>query len=167
MHLMARSLLTSLCPLCTFEAPNVTIFLRHLRTVHSSDPHFIVTCGLDGCTTTSKSFSSLYSHIYRRHPDFIKKRKDPLYTTPQTLSNEATGISQARNVQVNESVDLTGNINEAINIMPHSPPTGYGWGKAWGFDLVKFQTPHPSGETDIQTSTSQCTCTIDNQISHA
>ena len=24
--------------------------------------------------TTCKSFSSLYSHIYRRHPDIIKKR---------------------------------------------------------------------------------------------
>lgn len=62
------------CPLCTFEAPTVAIILSHLRTVHSSDPRFLVTCGLNGCASTSKTFSALYSHIYRHHQDYIKKR---------------------------------------------------------------------------------------------
>jgi hypothetical protein len=42
--------------------------------VHSNDANFSVVCGLGGCATTSKSFPALYSHIYRRHPDVIKKR---------------------------------------------------------------------------------------------
>lgn len=42
--------------------------------MHSSDANFSVTCGLHGCATTSKSFSALYTHIYRRHPHIIKKR---------------------------------------------------------------------------------------------
>ena len=61
------------CPLCCYQAPSIGTILNHLRTVHSSDPHFVVPCGIDGCATTSKSFSALYSHVYRHHPHVIKK----------------------------------------------------------------------------------------------
>ena len=54
--------------MCTFEAPSVKIVLSHLRSVHSNDPKFNVMCGLDGCSSTFRTFSGLYSHIYRRHP---------------------------------------------------------------------------------------------------
>ena len=64
------------CPLCAFEAPEIPLVLSHLRVVHSSDPHFAVTCGLDGCVTTSKSFAALYSHIYRHHTEVIKRYKN-------------------------------------------------------------------------------------------
>ena len=56
------------CPICaTFVAPNLPYLLSHLRLVHSHDPRFNVTCGLDGCAYTARSFSALYSHIYRKH----------------------------------------------------------------------------------------------------
>ena len=51
------------CPLCTFQFSSVGDVLSHLRLVHSSDPHFVVTCGLDGCAKSATSFSALYSHI--------------------------------------------------------------------------------------------------------
>ena len=66
--------MAAFCPICTFQACSFTIILSHLRLVHSNDPNFSVICGLDGCATTSKSFSALYSHIYRHHPEVIKKR---------------------------------------------------------------------------------------------
>ena len=102
-----------MCPLCTFEAPDMTIILSHLRKVHSNDPHFIVSCGLDGCTTTSRSFSALYSHIYRRHPDIInKRRKAILRTTPEsqaeTPCNGATGMSQTIHATPIESLNEAG-----------------------------------------------------------
>lgn len=75
MELAPRSIARKQCPLCSFEAPSVPVILSHLRSVHSSDPHFNVTCGLGGCATTSKSFLALYSHIYRYHKDYIRKRK--------------------------------------------------------------------------------------------
>lgn len=93
-----------LCPLCTFEAPTVTIVLSHLRAVHSSDPHFRVTCGLDGCLTTSSSFSALYSHIYRHHPGIVKKRKESFPASSQ----ETGGLnSQSR---LDTGSDLTGTV---------------------------------------------------------
>jgi len=32
-------------------------------------PH--IACGSGGCATTTRSFSSLYSHVYRRHSDMV------------------------------------------------------------------------------------------------
>ena len=55
------------CPMCSFEAATVRIVLSHLRIVHSSDPRFNVTCGVDGCSRTFRTFPALYSHIYRQH----------------------------------------------------------------------------------------------------
>ena len=56
------------CPICaTFVAPSLPYLLSHLRLVHSHDPRFNVACGLDGCTYSARSFSALYSHIYRKH----------------------------------------------------------------------------------------------------
>lgn len=85
----------TLCPLCTFESPTLSATLSHLHIVHSSDPHFAVTCGVDGCATTSKSFTVLYSHIYRRHPQFIKKRKafDVSVVTPVNEDTRGQAIN--------------------------------------------------------------------------
>ena len=65
-----------ICPMCQFEAPTMALNLSHLRLVHGSDPRFCVQCGVGGCPYTGKSFSALYSHIYRSHPDcgVIQKR---------------------------------------------------------------------------------------------
>ena len=54
--------------------------ISHLQAVQSSDSNFVVTCGLNGCSTTFRSFSALYSHLYRHHPDIMEKRKEPLFT---------------------------------------------------------------------------------------
>lgn len=85
------SVVQKLCPLCSFEAPTVGTVLNHLRTVHSNDPRFQVACGIDGGATTSKSFSALYSHIYRRHPDMIKKQRESL----QIVSCHATDNNES------------------------------------------------------------------------
>ena len=78
-----------LCPLCVFEAPTVNSLLRHLWTVHSSDPHFRVSCGFAGCSTTANSFSALYSHVYCRHTDLIKKRKESGEPVSTLIGNAA------------------------------------------------------------------------------
>ena len=64
------------CPMCSFEAATVRIVLSHLRIVHSSDPRFNVTCGVDGCSRTFRTFPALYSHIYRQHKSSGKIMRD-------------------------------------------------------------------------------------------
>lgn len=91
-----EGLLSKKCPLCNFHSPNIPLLLSHLRSVHSSDPHFVVTCGLDGCTVSSRSFSALYSHVYRQHPNIgvVKKRQTSFtpYALQQTNGSEHQDI---------------------------------------------------------------------------
>ena len=64
------------CPLCVFHALTIQLVLSHLRLVHSNDPNFSVVCGIGGCSTTSRTFSALYQHIYKKHKEvgIIKNR---------------------------------------------------------------------------------------------
>lgn len=86
---LQRGLDSKKCPMCTFEARSLPTVISHIHIVHSSDPDFLVTCGLDGCATTSKSFAALYSHIYRNHPNIIKKRNFP------NVSNHSSSVSSS------------------------------------------------------------------------
>ena len=56
------------CPLCGFQSQTLAQSLSHLRLLHRNDPRFSVRCGVSGCSYTGKSFSALYTHIYRNHP---------------------------------------------------------------------------------------------------
>ena len=78
----------SQCPLCNFTALSLQTIISHIRTVHSSDKCFKITCGLEGCAaSTYKSFSALYSHLYRHHQWFIKKRKGETAESEVELSS--------------------------------------------------------------------------------
>lgn len=96
------------CPLCNFQSPTIPLLLSHLRIVHASDPRFHVTCGINGCTVSSKSFSALYSHIYRHHPDEGVVRKSSSIGAslqPQTtLSPSVEGVSNGFSGSSDQSV---------------------------------------------------------------
>ena len=62
------------CLLCEYIGRSIRLLLSHLRSIHSSDPHFYVCCGINDCSYTAVSFSALYSHIYRRHSHVISRR---------------------------------------------------------------------------------------------
>lgn len=105
-----EGLLSRRCPLCGyFEYPTVPMLLSHLRTVHSNDPRFHVTCGVGGCTVSSRSFSALYSHIYRHHPDvgIVKKREFAL-------------SSQAQQPCVNVSATVSQNADDQSDLDGHT-----------------------------------------------
>lgn len=59
------------CPLCNFNAPTRSLWLSHLRSVHHDDNNFLVTCGIDGCTSTYSRCTSFVSHIYRQHREVV------------------------------------------------------------------------------------------------
>ena len=99
-----------LCPLCNFKAATVSTILSHLRAFHYSDPRFLVSCGLSGCTTTLKSFSSLYSHIYRRHPSFIKKRAVVSEGASESSSEGVSDSIQYPEFGHSQDLDATGTL---------------------------------------------------------
>lgn len=99
----SKSLAMKQCPLCAFEATTIQLILSHLRVVHSSDPHFNVSCGINGCASTSKSFTGLYSHVYRHHPSIICKREG---ISSEESSSEAGRSCESDVVQQSESHEI-------------------------------------------------------------
>ena len=74
------------CPLCrTFSTSTYRLWLSHLGQVHRNDSSFRVMCGYEGCAETKRSYSSLYSHIYRKHPELIRKRHQTVCTDEEDL----------------------------------------------------------------------------------
>ena len=55
------------CPLCGYLSPTLSLYVSHLRLVHSKDDNFRITCGIDQCTEVFGAFAALNSHIYRHH----------------------------------------------------------------------------------------------------
>ena len=93
-----------LCPMCQFETPSLGLCLSHLRLVHGNDPRFCAPCGIQGCAYTGRSFSSLYSHIYRNHPEIIRRRGERPEVVTETESTETS----EQEVQHLSSPDLQG-----------------------------------------------------------
>ena len=87
------------CPMCVFEAPSVALLLSHLRLLHSNDPRFSVRCGIEpGCSYTARTFSALYSHVYRKHKQagIIRSRSSNtgLEVLASTESNHSESFEQ-------------------------------------------------------------------------
>ena len=89
------------CPLCSgFHFTAYKLWLGHLRHVHSHDPSFHVTCGVDSCPVTYRNFSTLYSHVYRKHRHMIEVREKVI------VSGEDIGRQDvAESLSQDESMD--------------------------------------------------------------
>lgn len=58
------------CPLCdSFAAPTLKGVVRHIGVIHSLEPGFRVTCGVEGCTRSYTKFVSYKKHVYVKHRD--------------------------------------------------------------------------------------------------
>ena len=93
------------CPMCSFESPTRALNLSHLHLVQRNDPRFNMLCGIGGCTHTSRTFSSLYSHIYRSHRDcgIIEKRGE--CSTSGQSDSATPGDMYTREVHVDPDCD--------------------------------------------------------------
>ena len=82
------------CPLCEgFVVPTYRLWLSHLRHIHSHDPNFHVTCGINSCPRTFRVFSSLYSHVYRSHRDMLEKRGSAVATDCEEFGHSSVAES--------------------------------------------------------------------------
>ena len=55
-----------------FAAPTFKAVVRHIGAVHSLDPNFCITCGVESCTRIYTNFSSFRSHLYRKHRKYLE-----------------------------------------------------------------------------------------------
>ena len=57
------------CQRCAFRCPTWRNHIRHTFEAHSSEPNFTFTCDINGCTKTTSKYSTLMSHLSRKHRD--------------------------------------------------------------------------------------------------
>ena len=103
------------CPLCSTNLPNVANWLSHIRLVHSSDPNFAITCGIDQCARTFKKFSAFNSHIYRNHRDVVMLLKEEVPVT-HDAGNSYEGISTERFQPVVTVENTLPEVSQLLNI---------------------------------------------------
>ena len=83
-----------LCPICRLTTSTLPQWFSHLRSAHSSDPSFYVTCGIDGCKKTYSKFSALNTHVYRHHKERMQEKapsKAPQMSSQQSTSHFEQG----------------------------------------------------------------------------
>ena len=69
------------CPLCGYLSPTLSLYVSHLRLLHSKDKTFHVICGIDECTEVFGAFAALNSHIYRHHRVALGLERAPVVDT--------------------------------------------------------------------------------------
>ena len=69
---MAESHVCYVCCVChKFGAPRFEPVLRHIGSMHSWDPGFQLTCGVNGCPKVYTSYRCFHKHILSDHFDLV------------------------------------------------------------------------------------------------
>ena len=92
---VSRSVASCRCPLCEYVGMSMTLTLSHIRAIHSNAPNFLVCCGIESCCYTARTFSALYSHVYRRHPSVVSKRKSSSVHQPSSKTGMILSTSES------------------------------------------------------------------------
>ena len=60
------------CSICqSFTARNYLAVIRHIGSVHSHEPRFMITCGIEGCIRKYKSYRRFRDHIFNSHSETV------------------------------------------------------------------------------------------------
>ena len=73
------------CPLCESQFATVSIFMTHLKMVHSNEPNFCIQCNMQECQRMFRNFYTFHNHIYSMHSQF--QSTDPLGEDLETRSS--------------------------------------------------------------------------------
>ena len=62
------------CPLCAdFTTLTLKSLTVHIHRVHSNQPRFRISCGVNGCQATYTNFRCFKDHLRRKHPDQLNE----------------------------------------------------------------------------------------------
>ena len=78
--------MTARCPLCESQFATISIFMTHLKLIHSNEPNFNMQCNLQGCQRTFKNFYTYRNHVYSIHSQ-ESVNPDPLCEDLETRSS--------------------------------------------------------------------------------
>lgn len=89
--------------------------MRHTFEAHSSEPSFSFTCGINGCTSSFKLFSSFSSHLNRKHSAHLEP-PDSDHCNDENMSIVANShTTNSNSTSVASSYDI-----DDINVNDHT-----------------------------------------------
>ena len=77
------------CSLCNFSSPNRSLWLSHLRGVHSQDENFSIVCGINECSASYVKCSSFVSHVYRQHREALTNSTNNIHNSAESSQTDA------------------------------------------------------------------------------
>lgn len=82
------------CKSCSYSSSSWRGVVRHTFETHSNEPNFSVACVVDGCCQTFQRYSSLTSHLLRKHKgkdlEFEARNSSRFFTSTSESSHECT-----------------------------------------------------------------------------
>ena len=92
--------------------------LAHIRSRHSHDPNFLVTCGRPGYSKTYKLSLSFESHFSRNHPELIKEtdegKENEILSHDDSDDPEHSPSLEGESDSENETRDTSSNVFETL-----------------------------------------------------
>ena len=85
------------CPLCGYLSPTLSLYISHLRLVHSKDDNFRITCRIDECTEVFGAFAALNSHVYRCHRVTLGLERAPQHNIDDQATCSEDTVFEAEN----------------------------------------------------------------------
>ena len=101
---MENSVPVFVCSLCSARSPSLSLWMSHLRQVHSNEASLNINCPLHDCSAVYGNVHSLFSHIYRKHPHRDSTHGSSNSGTTIALGSTVTKPQNLKPVEENESV---------------------------------------------------------------
>ena len=103
-----------ICRICSKDFNSVNSYIKHISLIHRGDPNFNIACGIEGCYSTFRRFSSFTNHISRKH----------VFNKIQNVSIHNFVLSTVKNHNPAKLSDLVGHLgthirNDESLICPH------------------------------------------------
>lgn len=98
--------MTVTCPLCASCFANLSIFMTHLKLIHSNEHNFNIRCNLQGCQRTFVNFHTYRNHVYSMHSRSIDICEDN-----ESRSTHIQDISENDSINTAETAEVSSEIN--------------------------------------------------------
>ena len=115
-NLFESSASVIICSYCSARSTSLSLWMSHLRQVHSNEHNLSLTCPLPNCTASYSNVNSLCSHIYHKHQD-----RDSIPGN-STYDQNADGNEATSDTNLVESVEALSNEEPSLLFCPYHRP---------------------------------------------
>lgn len=109
------------CSVCGTRSRCLSLWLSHLRQVHSNETNLNLKCPFYACEAVYSYVNSLYSHVYRKHPEHKSIKASSASIASNTLNESTMHVSLMNSsaMECNMS-DMESNVESTMEAITES-----------------------------------------------